>query len=145
MRSLRWPWLLGFLCISACSTADHTASYMINDEAKLKVQLKAIHPYLAEYERTVVLVRKGKPIVRKIMMLDSGGYSAGNLYDCGSGVFMLKGYFDTWRIDGVAGKIWEGDCDDPVYLGVFEGGGSVPWQFHGADLRQEVDLVPSGG
>lgn len=145
MRTGTYSLVLGLLCMYGCSTADHTASYRIDEVTTLQLQLETIHPYLDEYERTAVLVRKGKPNVHQTMMLDSGGYSATNLYRCGSGTFLLVGYFDVWKIDSIDGLITEGDCADRIYLGVFDGSSRRPWQFHPASLRQELDLVPSGG
>ena len=145
MRSRTHLWLLGLLLVCSCSTAERTASYRIDEGLMLEVRLETIHPFLAEYERTAILVRKGKPDLRRTMMLDHGGHSATNLYACGSGVFILDGYFDVWKVDTIAGTITEGDCVDRVYLGVFDVSPSGPWRFHHAEVLPDVDLVPSGG
>jgi hypothetical protein len=137
--------LFGFLLICSCSRAERTASYRIDEGLVLQVRLETIHPFLAEYERTAILVREGKPSLHRTMMLDPGGYSATNLYACGSGVFVLESFFDVWKIDSTTGAISESDCADRVYLGVFDGSPGGPWQFNHADLRPEVHLVPSGG
>ena len=137
-------WVLGLLLLCSCSRAGRTASYGIGDGVMLQVRLESMHPFLAEYERTAILVRKGKPDLRRTMMLDHGGYSATNLYACGSGVYVMEGFFDTWKIDSMAGTMSEGDCVGRVYLGVFDGGSGRPWQFHHARVRPEKDLTPSG-
>lgn len=145
MRSRTYLCLFGFLLICSCSRAERTASYRIDEGLVLQVRLETIHPFLAEYERTAILVGKEKPDLRQTMMLDHGGYSTTNLYTCGAGVFVLDGYFDAWKIDSVAGTIREGDCADRNYLGVFDVSPSGPWKFYRADERPEADLVPLGG
>ncbi|ACO76343.1 hypothetical protein AvCA_00760 [Azotobacter vinelandii CA] len=133
-------WLVG------CGGDDNlVASYSIGKDVALRLELKPIHPFLAEYERIAVLQGSDGSTVRQKLALDTGGYSATNLYQCGPARFMLKGYFDNWLIDTAAGTVRSGACDSPVYIGIFEGKGREPWRFHSSQQRPEKALIPSGG
>lgn len=128
---------------TGCANPVIEASVTLNDESVLSVELDPIHPYLAEYDRTAVLRNPGASPVRQKLFLDTGGYTASNLFRCGRSLFMLKGYFDSWLIDTSARTIQKGECESQEYIGVFDG--VERWEFYPAAERAQRELIPSGG
>jgi hypothetical protein len=139
---------IALLPLGACTGADHRASYSNKAQGvTIAIELFTTHPFLAEYDRVLVLSSHGKDIARQKLFPDTGGYSSSNLYRCGPTKYMLKGYFDVWVIDITSGTITEGKCKDgsSEYVGIFYGGGSKQWRFYSSSEHKEEKLEPQGG
>ncbi|MDR7134087.1 hypothetical protein J2X06_001271 [Lysobacter niastensis] len=101
---------------------------------------------MAEYNRTVIVRKIGLKEARYKLAKDTGGYSATNLYACSDTIVMLDSYSEFVVVDTSTGNISSGKCSgSPIYLGVFDGGGSKPWSFYPASQRPETKLVMRGG
>jgi hypothetical protein len=135
------------LIVAACSSATHTASFTEpKTKATIVIELRHVHPHLAEYDRTVILRRDGLKDGKYELATDTGGYGAANLYKCTNKLLMLDSYSEFVVLDTSTGKINAGKCTGPwTYVGVFDGGGNKPWQFFPASERPEVALVMRGG
>ena len=139
---------LTILPIQACSDTNHQAIYILNKNgSSIAIELSPIHPFLAEYDRILILSLQGGKITKQKLFPDTGGYSSSNLYKCGPTIYLVKGYFDEWIVDLEAGTIIEGQCKeaDLEYVGVFKGGGSNPWQFYLPSEYKETKLEAKGG
>lgn len=130
--------------LSACGSAKHDAAYSVGKGVQIRVELDAMHSYLAEFNRVVVLVRLGHPPLSKKMFPDTGGYGTTNLYQCQKNVFMLKGYFDSWIVNTSVGSIEKGRCKNhSKYLGAFGGINHHEWRFSPASEKPEKKLQAS--
>ncbi len=58
---------------------------------QLVLQLRSSHPFLAEYDRRLVLRRDGVELGGLDLMTDSGGYGREQLYRLPDGMFALLG------------------------------------------------------
>jgi len=124
------------------------ATSLPSSDSKLVVQLEPMHPYLAEYRRSLVLRTNGKPDQRVEMFPDTGGYSRTQLYRLPDGHFLVRGFFDSVRIDVTKRSlIIEPDTHGVVgtYLGAFDDKGDGDWRFIGANQSPEQPLVAGGG
>ena len=137
---------LVFLC-SACGSSNSVASFQEPKSGTLvTIELEATQPHLAEYNRTLIIKKDGQEPTRYVLSIDTGGYAAANLYMCSSGGLMLDNFSERIVIDTSSGSVRTGKClDSPVYLGVFDGGGSEPWSFFPASQRTERRLLRRGG
>jgi len=147
---MRAIYLITFLLLlAACSSgSDRNASYNLEDgEFAISIELPHMHPYLAEYERELVIHRNGKEVNRKRLFPDTGGYMSANLYKCNSKQYRVKDYFDSWIVDLERSSITEGDCsqNSQLFVGAFLSVGSKPWQFYTAAQRKEEPLEARGG
>jgi len=131
------------LNFSGCTNGDYRASYELkNKKITISVELVHLHPFLAEYDRFIILSQQGSETNRQKLFPDTGGYSTANLYRCSQNRYMLKGYFDQWIIDVSTNSIMKGFCENvPLeYLGVFDIGDRVPWGFFPPSERREQNL-----
>ena len=128
-------------------TYEATAS-LPGSNFQLVVQLEPMHPYLAEYRRSLVLRTIGTPDRRVEMFPDTGGYSRTQLYRLADGLFLVRGFFDTVRIDLTKRSfVVEPETHNVVgtYLGAFDDKGDGGWRFIGANQSPEQPLVAGGG
>lgn len=134
--------------VAACKEQPtHTASYLNKkDDVKITMNLYQAHPYLAEYDRELVFGSVEEIFDYRDLPMDTGGYAAANLYRCGVGRYLLDGYATDEHIGMIGGKSYDGDCKvSNKYLGVFTGGGSLPWRFCDAKDCPEKTLRMRGG
>ncbi len=137
-----------FLAIPSVSLAleTHRASFIDpNSGSSIMIELRPVHPYLAEYKRFLI-VRKGGRITQQKLAMDTGGYAATNVYICSDKRIMLDGHMDSALINTSTGKIEFGRCTGKrTYFGVFDGGGNKQWLFFTAANRHETVLEMRGG
>jgi hypothetical protein len=57
------------------------------------------HLYLAEYERTIIIEKGGRPIMQLKIFPDTGGYSRANLYRLDGHTLLLRDAADSYTID----------------------------------------------
>lgn len=138
--------LVALIC-TACTSATQSASVTEpTSGATVIIELEPAHPYLAEYNRTLIVRKDGLREGRYELSRDTGGYAAANLYACSENFLMLDSYSEFVVVDTSTGQISAGKCPGTLtYVGVFDGGGSKPWQFFPAAQRPEVALVSRGG
>ncbi|MCI5208570.1 MAG: hypothetical protein D3910_07205 [Candidatus Electrothrix sp. ATG2] len=139
---------IAIFVMAGCSSSDRSASCTLADNGvSISIELSPSHPFLAEYDRFLILKRNGKEVAKQKLFQDTGGYSSANLYKCNHTLYMVKGYFDMWVIDLNSGRIEDGQCPKSAheYIGIFDGGGSKPWKFYLSSEREEQELKPKGG
>lgn len=115
------------------------------------VLIAPTHPYLAEYQRTLLLRSAGSPDQRVNMFPDTGGYARTQLYRLPDGKFLVSSFFDAFVIDLSKRSIaayTESTAHVGVYLGAFDDTGpdyAKEWKFIDASQSPEQDLVAQGG
>ena len=110
------------------------------------VQLEPMHPWLAEYRRTLVLRTSGAPEQKVNMFADSGGYSRTQIYRVADKVFLVRGYFDAYLIDlatQTIAPVQGPNHSSPRYLGAFVDYGHK-WEFLDAQRSPEQPLKAGG-
>src|SRR5258708_5713365 len=76
----------------------YRAGYAVpGTDVELVIELKPMHPFLAEYERTLIVLRSSEREERK-MFPDTGGYLRTNVYSVEGGRLLVKGFFDEWLV-----------------------------------------------
>jgi hypothetical protein len=116
--------------------------------SQIIVQLEPMHPYLAEYRRTLVLRKSGVPDQRVEMFSDTGGYSRTQLYRLDNGLFLVHGFFDAVIIDPTNHSLVvmpETQNITGSYLGAFDKAKDRQWQFINANQSPEQSLVAKSG
>ena len=124
------------------------ATTLPDSSSQLVVQLEPMHPYLAEYRRSLLLRTSGKPDQRVEMFPDTGGYSRTQLYRLPDGIFVVRGFFDSVRIDVAKRSLAlepETHSGVGIYLGAFDDKGDGGWRFIGKNQSPEQPLVAGGG
>jgi hypothetical protein len=125
---------------------------------QIVLQLRSIHPFLAEYDRRLVLRRDGIELGGIDLMEDTGGYGRAQLYRLPDGTFALLGSFDFVRFDATGSfSIVETSSlgsrqgalrspivpGDAVYLGAFDMDMERSWRF--LEARESAErLLPPG-
>jgi hypothetical protein len=140
--------IVAFTTISYCFPPIYEATTRIpNSDSQLVLQLEPMHPYLAEYRRTLVLRTKGKPDQRIELSPDSGGYSRTQLYKLPDGLYAVRGYFDAVTVDVSKGSLSNERDKQSIgmYLGAFDNIGNDGWRFIGASQSAELSLIAGGG
>ena len=135
--------------ISYCFPPKYEATAKFPDSAsQIIIQLEPMHPYLAEYRRTLVLRKNGALDQHVEMFPDSGGYSRTQLYRLPGGLFLLRGFFDSFKID-LANSSFVADSETGAivgtYLGAFDDTDDGKWLFIDASHSPEQPLVAGGG
>ena len=146
MLRMLWIWLALSL-LGACSWQEQVATYTDPDNGhSISISLESAHPTLAEYERTLILRKLSGEETSVKLTLDTGGYTAANLYACGPGTYMLDSYSEFVIVDTNTGIAKQGKCSGKAsYVGVFDFNGNEPWSFIPGSKRPEEALVLRGG
>jgi hypothetical protein len=119
-----------------------------NTDSEVIMQLEPMHPYLAEYRRSLVFRTNGKRDQHVEMFPDTGGYSRSQLYRLSNGLFLIQGSFDSVRIDvNKRSLVVEPDTHSAIgiYLGAFDDNGDGNWRFFSASQSPEQSLIAGGG
>lgn len=112
------------------------------------IHIQPSHPYLAEYDRTLVFHQDGVPDHAVDMFPDTGGYLRTQLYLLPDKTLLVTGFFDAFQIDPVHHTTVEytkTGAHDGVYLGAFDRDAHRVWRFITANQSAEQVLVPGGG
>jgi hypothetical protein len=113
--------------------------------ASLQVVLKPTHPYLAEYERTLI-VFNGQQSVRTRIFNDTGGYGKLNIYSTGPNSILVRGPFEevTVHLDSLTIEINSTPSRVPTnYLATFTNSNSSGWHFIPANEQREQEIKAS--
>jgi hypothetical protein len=141
--------LVGAACAVDWYVPDHTATYVDPIGNSITVELYLAHPYSPpynEYYRTLRVAGQGSLRGKFELFMDTGGYTAANLWSCGGSRYLLESYFEQVYVDAATCVIANGKCAGAMkYLGIFDGNSRSPWQFHSADQRPYRKLEPRGG
>ena len=151
MAILLWPTAmmragLALLVLLAPTPTYRTGYSLPGTNVEVAIELKPTHPWLSEYERTLVLTSPTKREEQK-MFPDTGGYLRTNLYGLGGGRFLVKGFFDEWVVQTQPLQMKEVSQTTQrggTYIGAFD---EVDrrWRFIPAAEQNEKPLVPGGG
>ena len=115
---------------------------------QIALQLKPLHPFLAEYEKTVALRTRNGDEVAHPLFPDTGGYLRTQVYGGPSDVFYLKGYFDVARVSVRDMRIetdGEQVPEGASYLGAFDEDASGQVRFLSPIESPEQPLLPREG
>jgi hypothetical protein len=115
---------------------------------RLIARFTPTHAYLAEYARSLAVVRSDGSRTEFPLAADTGGYSRAQLYQADDGTLYYKGYFDIARIDSVTGEVDVSSPEVPagaLYLGAFDYGRDTGWRFLLPAESPEQSMDASGG
>ncbi len=118
------------------------------DGVRIVLQLQPIHPFLAEYRKTLVVSSTGGSHTSRELFSDTGGYLRTQLYLALDHSYYLKGYFDVAHVSSDAAHITIDVTAVAVgarYLGAFDEDATRTFRFISARESPEQPLVPSGG
>jgi len=160
MRIIKWMLIvLGFLITIAAIQVGYETSYRLifgkasystkaifqvpQTNVEIILERRAIHLFLAEYERTLILRVDGKEVLRKEVAADSGGYSRMNVYQISPAEYFLSGDIshDKYELDITWLKInlivLIEKLTSAKFIGAFDIDEKRIWRFISADERIE--------
>jgi 5-enolpyruvylshikimate-3-phosphate synthase len=117
------------------------------------LERRAIHLFLAEYERTLVIQIGTKELIRKEVAVDTGGYSRMNVYQTSPTEYYLSGdlSFDRYFLDVAKVSFREAGLNtkplSAKFIGAFDRDEEMGWRFISARERgeQKNKTQQSGG
>ncbi len=145
-------YLLLSALLAGCGRAEYSAEYRIPEsEITLRLDLKQVNPPLAEYERSLVVVRAGAPLQRVDLGVDIGGYTLVNLYTLPSGEYLLTHDLNPFQrvnpASGVVNPVWWGlppyetrRPPDALFIGAFDFSDDHVYRFLPASQRAEREV-----
>ena len=139
-----------FSVSTGCHSPDQSAVFRYPaSSVAIRIERKGAHPFLAEYNRVLILERQGKEVARRAMLVDTGGHSRTNIYDLGDSKLLLISVFDAYVIDFGHDQVGELDRKATVvsgnYLGAFDSGAQQHWRFVPSNEQPEAPVEPRGG
>ena len=117
------------------------------DSIRLVAGFTPMHAYLAEYERSLAVVRADGTRTEVKLFPDTGGYRRGQLYQAEDGTLYLKGYFDVARVDPKTREVSVASSAIPAgtrYLGAFDYVRNEGWRFFVPAESPEQPLEATG-
>jgi hypothetical protein len=115
---------------------------------RLVARFTPTHAYLAEYARSLAVVRADGSRTEVQLAPDPGGYSRAQLYQSDDGTLYYKGYFDVARVDSKTGDVNASQPAVPAgarYLGAFDYVRDTGWRFLLPAESPEQALKPGPG
>src|SRR6266571_4736473 len=89
--SRRWGFLALVLTAMSCGKTSGEARFRVPDTSfTIVVQRHSTHLFLAEHNRSLLLLENENPVARAEMFPDAGGYSRANLYQQAASRFLLR-------------------------------------------------------
>jgi hypothetical protein len=141
--------LIAFVVWSVISPPTYEIEYSVpGSPIRVVARYTPMHAYLAEYERSLVVVRADGARAEVKLFPDTGGYARAQLYETDGEVLYLKGYFDVVRIGGATGQaelVATAVPEGARYLGAFDSVRDVGWRFLVPSESPEQPLKPKGG
>lgn len=74
------------------------AEYSSNPKVTIGLELKAMHPMLAEYKKKLIVTWANESVKEIEMFPDTGGYTQSNLYFSEERGYLLKSFFDCFSV-----------------------------------------------
>ena len=141
--------LITFVVCSFIDPPTYEIEYSLpTDSTRLVARFTPMHPYLAEYERSLVVVRSDGTRTEVKLFPDTGGYRRAQLYQAEDGSMYFKGYFDVARIDSSTREVSVVSSAIPAgtrYLGAFDYVRDIGWKFLPPAESPEQTLEAIGG
>ena len=142
-ESMRIATIMLALLSLAChkGATDLATARLSNGQIVLSVRRVASHPFLLEYERSLIVARDGGPHHVASMKEDTGGTVRINVYQLGE-VLQLRDRFGTYKVSLATLALVSVDTEAAPH-GLFIGSFDVvegKWQFIGAELRKELPV-----
>lgn len=141
------------ILLTGCSRSEYSAEFKIPEsEFTLRIDLRQINPPHAEYERKLLIVRAGVPLLRVDLGIDIGGYTLVNLYKLPSGEYLLAHDGNPqYKVNPITGSVQaevlgippreERRPREAVFNGAFDFDRDHLWRFLSASQRTERDPV----
>jgi len=144
------------IALIACSASEppteYTAQYRLPGSALLlSVELHQSHPFLAEYDRSLVLEGGARKLVEIDLFPDTGGYALVNLYRSASGDYVVRTQGNHYYILTLAsGSITPHEDHTGLvtaraageeFVGAFDFDAQRGWRFISAAERSERLIV----
>lgn len=134
--------IVGVLLFGHRTTSMALAPLALPRDVRLWVELKPTHPFLAEYDRTLLLTR-GQSEVRQQLFPDTGGYGRLNIYVQNRDAVVVKGPFEELLIHLDSLKVEK--LPRPLvvpgqYLAAFAKDSEGTWRFVSVSEAQEVSV-----
>lgn len=106
----------------------------------LTVERKAAHPFLAEYDRYLILLIDGIERQRIELSTDTGGYSRVNVFRINDNIYLLKDIYNIYELDLRQQALRKSPNHDLVgaFVGAFDDDGEKVWRFIPASDRAQV-------
>jgi hypothetical protein len=136
------------LAASACGASYKPAEFKAPySNVSLVLEREPTHAFLAEYDRTLILLVHGKERARIRMSADTGGYSRTNIYKLSDSIYVLSDAADAYVLDvvNVTLKKSEHRETDGQFVGCFDTDDSKEWRFMAASERKEMPAEFRGG
>ena len=160
MRVIKWMLIvLGFLITIAAIQVGYETSFRLifgkasystkamfqvpQTSVEIILERRAIHLFLAEYERTLILNLDGKEVLRRAIAIDTGGYSRINVYQISPTEYFLSGDLshDKYELNITQRKLNSAmSTEKPSstkFIGAFDVDEKRNWRFISADERIE--------
>jgi hypothetical protein len=133
---------------AACQRSESSAEMTVpGRDLSVKVSVAGSHPFLAEYQRTLIVSRASRELARMSLRPDTGGYALINVYAVGVTELRVATHVgEDHRVsldDGTisarsrTGSRASVDGDQERFLGAFDFGVEGEWQFLSANIRAE--------
>jgi hypothetical protein len=136
------------LVLTSCSRSIERAVLKLPASARsVAIERQPMHAHLAEYHRTLILERDGRPVARAGMFDDTGGYSRSNLYRISDTILLVRDAEASYTID-VAKETIVKDEERRFggnFIGSFDVDASDRWRFISPDERKELPAEFRGG
>lgn len=111
------------------------------------MQFTPSHPYLAEYDRSIVVVWANGGGSSAKLFPDTGGYARSQLYQRRDGSLFVKGFFDVAHVDPSKVSIMVNSLpvpQDASYIGAFDYVQDFGFRFLRPEESDEQPLVVGG-
>jgi len=137
--------------IVACGRAEYQASHTPpNSSLSISVALHQSHPFLAEYNRRLVVSDKSGGVVEAELFPDTGGYATVNMYVLPSGQFLVRTqgnhrYLLNSDVPSISAHLVTSPSararpSDAEFLGAFDFDSSHQWRFISSTEQPERDI-----
>lgn len=106
----------------------------------LTIERKAAHPFLAEYDRALILLDDGIERQRIDLSTDTGGYSRTNVFRKNDNIYLLKDFYGIYEFDLRSQALRKSADRDSVgaFVGAFDADGEKVWRFIPASDRAQL-------
>jgi hypothetical protein len=135
---------LSYQIIFGKASYSTKATYKLPEtDVEIVLERRAIHLFLAEYERTLILRVDGKEVLRQEAAGDSGGYCRMNVYQISPNEYFLSGDIshDKYELDVIRQKITSATLKekppDAKFVGAFDTDEKRHLRFIPATEREE--------